>query len=457
MSKARGNVWKLRDIVNVKDPEFGARADGVTNDAPAVQNAINSLVNGGTVFCSAGLFILAAQLTIPQNIPIKIEGAGIPQQGAGVATGTELRSTLRDGASPAISVAYGAGSDFSSFGMANLYLSGGTYAEVASPGPGQGGAALGNFVGISIKNKYRWTMDRVRVAGFDVDALRLQNTFYGSARDCAFMYSGCGANAIDSPNVTGFYSCNFQYNVFGTKNIREAFNCSWEGNWKSGAYYNIAQMQAKLISPHFESNNASNTALESDIFVDTVNFLNNLNLHDATFNSGSNYSAKPVATHNFYGKCTFLILTGTLSTTLAAPQNYVLFNMQGSSTLIDQTGTTRLQQAGGYSVVALTGQAKCTVPNFFEVGYAGGTLDAFMRSHIRLTTAAPQNLATITPDSFAQELTLIFADANTTVKHLTGNIRLVGGVDFVSTSRDNLVLMFEPNDNKWHEKSRAVI
>lgn len=35
MSKARSNVWKLRNIVDVADPAFGAKCDGVTDDTAA--------------------------------------------------------------------------------------------------------------------------------------------------------------------------------------------------------------------------------------------------------------------------------------------------------------------------------------------------------------------------------------------------------------------------------------
>lgn len=438
---------------NVKG--FGAKGDGATDDAAAIQAALDSLTEGGILWFPPGVYRVESQLTIPQGVPIVLRGSGVPNQASAPADGTEIRSLLRDGTSPAIVASY-ASPDFSLLSIEDLYLSGGTYAEVLA-NPGQGGAPLGNFVGLSIKHRYRWNLRNVRIAGFDVDGLRLEATYYGGAYGCSFMWNGCGVNAIDSPNVDGFYNCHFQYNVFGTKNVRHTFACAWEGNWKSGAYYNILNLQVQHYTPHFELNNESDTANESDIYVDTTNYLNALAIYDGTFNSGSHYSANANATHNFYGRCTTVTLNGTLHVTYGSPQNYPLFKVLGASTLIDNTGRSSLLQAGGVSIVAGAGQYRANFPYFAEVAFGGGDLPTYGRSHLRITSGSAHDLATITPLAFAEQLTLIFADGNTTVKHNTGNIRLVGAADFAATARDNLVLMYEPNDGKWHEVSRAVI
>ena len=51
-----GLAWATPDWVNVKN--FGAVGDGVTDDAPAVQSAINSMTNGGTLYFPAGKYLL---------------------------------------------------------------------------------------------------------------------------------------------------------------------------------------------------------------------------------------------------------------------------------------------------------------------------------------------------------------------------------------------------------------
>lgn len=60
---------------NVKDPAFGAKGDGTTDDTTAIQTAINSLTSGGTVFFPVGVYMISAALTIPVD-NITLEGVG---------------------------------------------------------------------------------------------------------------------------------------------------------------------------------------------------------------------------------------------------------------------------------------------------------------------------------------------------------------------------------------------
>lgn len=65
---------KMRDSVSVKD--FGAVGDGITNDTAAFQNAVNSLVNGGTVYMPAGTYLLDSVDIPHEPITIQMIGAG---------------------------------------------------------------------------------------------------------------------------------------------------------------------------------------------------------------------------------------------------------------------------------------------------------------------------------------------------------------------------------------------
>lgn len=71
-SKALDNVYKLRDIVNVKEPAFGARVDGSTDDTAAVALALTTGA-GATVFIGEGTCILSG-IGIPSDTTL--EGAG---------------------------------------------------------------------------------------------------------------------------------------------------------------------------------------------------------------------------------------------------------------------------------------------------------------------------------------------------------------------------------------------
>lgn len=59
---------------NVKS--FGAKGDGVTDDTTAIQNAINSLSNGGVLYIPAGTYVISNTLTITNNYTV-IKGNGL--------------------------------------------------------------------------------------------------------------------------------------------------------------------------------------------------------------------------------------------------------------------------------------------------------------------------------------------------------------------------------------------
>lgn len=61
---------QLADIMtDVKT--YGAKGDGITDDTTAIQNAINSLTNGGTLFFPAGTYILSTGINLKSNIHLK--------------------------------------------------------------------------------------------------------------------------------------------------------------------------------------------------------------------------------------------------------------------------------------------------------------------------------------------------------------------------------------------------
>jgi hypothetical protein len=93
MSKASNNRVKLNTYVSVKD--FGAVGDGVSNDAQAFQNAINSLVyqyGTGTLHIPAGVYKLdttafGGPIVLPEGIQVEGDGGhqvrnfGVSNQG----------------------------------------------------------------------------------------------------------------------------------------------------------------------------------------------------------------------------------------------------------------------------------------------------------------------------------------------------------------------------------------
>lgn len=105
-SKGIGNVFKLRDIVNVKDPTYGAKGDGTTNDRAAIALADAAVTGGGWIvfpqgstfkvssnlsISSACLFEAGANLSIDTGVTVTMNGqvialSGNPYSGLGTMT-----------------------------------------------------------------------------------------------------------------------------------------------------------------------------------------------------------------------------------------------------------------------------------------------------------------------------------------------------------------------------------
>ena len=66
----------LLPVFNAKDSAYGAKGDGTTNDAPAIQAAIDAAngAGGGTVYLPAGTYLVKAKLELQSNVTLK--GAG---------------------------------------------------------------------------------------------------------------------------------------------------------------------------------------------------------------------------------------------------------------------------------------------------------------------------------------------------------------------------------------------
>lgn len=62
-SKGLSNVFKLRDIINVKDPAYGAKGDGSTDDASAINAALAAVPQYGAVYFPSGTYIIGTVLT----------------------------------------------------------------------------------------------------------------------------------------------------------------------------------------------------------------------------------------------------------------------------------------------------------------------------------------------------------------------------------------------------------
>jgi hypothetical protein len=75
-AQTTGNTSLIKDIsINVKDKQFGAKGDGITDDTAAIQSSINSLITtGGTVYLPKGTYIVNSPINLSSNIRLLGDG-----------------------------------------------------------------------------------------------------------------------------------------------------------------------------------------------------------------------------------------------------------------------------------------------------------------------------------------------------------------------------------------------
>jgi hypothetical protein len=159
---------------------------------------------------------------------------------------------------------------------------------------------------------------------------------------------------------------------------------------------------------------------------------------------------------------------GVLINQTTAGQNLTLPNptvtMAGKTFIVDNVGTAAftmggLQIAGATLVTffwdgiqwAPEGGFKPTVGTYT----AGATTpDVRGATYMKVANASATTITNFANGRNGQELTLEFADANTTINRT--NAKLAGGANFTSSANAILKLVFSTADNKWREVCRTT-
>lgn len=182
---------KMREVVSVKD--FGAVGDGVTNDAAAIQAALDyaTTLTGCTVFMPAGTYLINSTLTFSGH-STRLVGTG-----RGIIPGTYV---IDDG---------GTQIDYTGVGYA-ISFNGKHYCEVADltirSTTGSGGIYCGDIAHFFQVN--RVVIDGQNGAGvatgFASAGIAIERSYYGTIQGCDI--ANCAGNGI-----YGFRECNGNY------------------------------------------------------------------------------------------------------------------------------------------------------------------------------------------------------------------------------------------------------
>ena len=188
---------KLAQTVSVMD--FGAVGDGVTDDTVAIQNALDSVANGGGLFIPAGTYRITQKivLSISTNTSVSIFGEGSKSVISSSGFNTEAFE-IRPNDDWANCVT----------SIENFHI---TAPSIVSNSIGLLCSDINGTSGLSI--------EKVAVKGFDVGFKFTANQF------CSYrelMASGCNVGLHHSQSViqgggnnNTYYDCKFSYNVVG--------------------------------------------------------------------------------------------------------------------------------------------------------------------------------------------------------------------------------------------------
>lgn len=188
--------------INVRQAPYGATGNGVTNDAAAIQAAINALpATGGVVYLPAGKYLIGTTtITWPVQKTVILQGEGGPPGGNGT-NHTGATEIVYTGTGTALSLI---GTAFDSAQI------GGAIRDLSIKGPGLGTTAIAVDLKWASESSGKFTMSDVYIynwgKGFRLDACLSLDFFNVTVRGCT---TGFDINpTVEAVNANRFYGCN---------------------------------------------------------------------------------------------------------------------------------------------------------------------------------------------------------------------------------------------------------
>lgn len=432
---------KVTGVVNAESYGLvlGTSLSNASTNTTALNAAIAALPNGGVVLLPTGVIVFTS-LTIPAEIPITLQGTGVRDLASyGVATGTELRSTIANGTTPAITIAAGGSGDSAAkVCLRDFYLR-------CSGDPSSAGIGTrGNSHGISIVHTMHGEISNVYVAGFDGHGIHIDNGYWWLVSNV--FASGCGVGfSGTNANTTLMLNCRADFNTIGVQGIQRCVSLSCESNTTYGFTASGAGLDYSLHDCWFENNAAGGTG--ADIFVDQAALLSLSGHIRMSGKSGSSYSIKAT---NYAS----VIVNGVLRLFYPSPANTLLLLDSHASLTENVIGNSFL----GYVSTANGATYVASAPLQTEV--AGGANQDYM-----VLPPGAQFIYTQLPTSGYTTISNIFVTGNiplgfechvrvaTTSTSFkfdgSGNIRGNGGVNYTPGAVGEL-LSFYWQFPYWH-------
>lgn len=456
--------------------DFGVTADGATNDAPALQEALDEVAeNGGTLVLPAGTIRIAASVGINGALkPFRIKGQGRGQTKLlkGANTGTPL--TI-------INSNYWIAEDFSIDGSNDVYPSG---------------------HGFSMNNCNHVRVRRVDVTNWNASAIISTTPSSGSVENVIF--EDCIADGLNAANNGFLISTAHRSGLLNCQAINigksgspcyalqlknACSQCFILGGVATGASVGVAFGQELEVTAVQRSVVANVAIIGCDIGIAMGRARQNV-FSNITINmNGGTGSAISIALNSHENVMKGLNIQsvksgGNVLLIRDGNNNYIeidyIRNDLGVASVVwfDDAAINNIVKVGRLSVSPdftqdLVVDDATNSSNVFEIADRPSSVsvvlasDAFRVPHNKIqrvrvdteATAATDNLATIQGGIDGQIITLTTQvnARDVTVKHATGNIILSGAADFTLGSvRSTLTLIYNASVSQWIEVSRGT-
>jgi len=456
-------------IFNVRD--YGAIGDGINNDKPAIQEAIDTAAEiakagnrGGVIFVPPGEYRLEQGLVIPRNARANIPNIRIVGSGAGQAV---LRSRYLPSDEPVLSFSIEA-SGVEHFGIENLSivrsdiaglvfsypapdnarLRRGVFRNVEFKGPSFSGE--GNDTAydcVKIEHGHELVFDNVSIAGGKsglnleqcsrVTANRLHTLMDGDC-DTGVRIDGGGSMLFTDLRIEAVETSCIELNI--AKNIT-FINPSFEGKRERQYFHMKSSSGIRVVGgacpqPPWTKGGWNHKRWAAPDYPQFAVWIDN-NCHDISFD-GTYFSAFEYA------------VSGSRSIFVESGARYIRFR--------DVHGTIRQQgdiEFEPESDATLFG-TRAAGNQLLRIGLPLGNAVAFGNvrvrdiDNIRITG---DHLTNLTDGHTGQVVTLIFDD-NIQLQR-TGNLRFAGNPSEPYQAPIGTVLRFFCDGSKWHELSRS--